>query len=171
MGEPATENAGFGSSSRTSIFDYVGVPHHQRWLNDKKFDGGQLSDEEKELRDFYKRLLNFTIQSSALMANYQEIHHHNRWNTPYYNDQVFSFVRYSATEKLVVVVNFNDTETYGFDLEIPANLISSWELTNGEYMATDQLYMTERMILTVDNGLGRARVTIEPLESFIFRLD
>ncbi|MBT8323064.1 MAG: alpha-amylase family protein, partial [Eudoraea sp.] len=28
VGEPGTENAGFGSPTRTSIFDYIGVPHH-----------------------------------------------------------------------------------------------------------------------------------------------
>ena len=33
VGEPGAEHAGFGSPSRTSIFDYIGVPHHQRWLN------------------------------------------------------------------------------------------------------------------------------------------
>src|SRR5690606_36531796 len=50
VGEPAMENAGFGSPTRTSIFDYIGVPHHQRWMNHKAFDGGQLSQEEKALR-------------------------------------------------------------------------------------------------------------------------
>jgi glycosidase len=171
VGEPAAENAGFGSPSRTSIFDYVGVPHHQRWLNHKKFDGGQLSVEEMDLRDFYKRLLNFTINSSALMGSYQEIHHHNRWNTPYYNDQVFSFVRYSATEKLVIVTNFNATETYGFDLEIPINLISAWGLDEGELQMTDQLYRKETVKLKVTNGLGKTRVIVGPLESFIFKID
>jgi glycosidase len=171
VGEPAAENAGFGSPSRTSIFDYVGVPHHQRWLNHKKFDGGQLSVEEMDLRDFYKRLLNFTINSSALMGSYQEIHHHNRWNTPYYNDQVFSFVRYSATEKLVIVTNFNATETYGFDLEIPINLISAWGLDEGELQMTDQLYRKEAVKLKVTNGLGKTRVIVSPLESFIFKID
>ncbi|MEL6483215.1 MAG: alpha-amylase family protein, partial [Bacteroidota bacterium] len=58
VGEPGAEDAGFGKPSRTSIFDYIGVPHHQRWVNNKQFDGGQLSDEERQLRDFYKRLLN-----------------------------------------------------------------------------------------------------------------
>ncbi|MBG7629319.1 MAG: alpha-amylase family protein, partial [Bacteroidetes bacterium] len=33
VGEPGAENAGFGSPTRTSIFDYVGVPTHQRWVN------------------------------------------------------------------------------------------------------------------------------------------
>ncbi len=42
VGEAAEEDAGFGKPSRTSIFDYIGVPAHQRWMNQKKFDGGAL---------------------------------------------------------------------------------------------------------------------------------
>jgi hypothetical protein len=45
--EAGNENAGFGTHSRTSIFDYIGVPNHQRWMNGGKFDGGQLTQEEK----------------------------------------------------------------------------------------------------------------------------
>jgi len=71
LGEPGAENAGFGKPSRTSIFDYIGVPHLQRWVNNKQFDGGASSEEEKELRDFYKRLLNFSLKSEALMGVYQ----------------------------------------------------------------------------------------------------
>src|SRR6188768_1160262 len=33
VGEDGKQDAGFGKPSRTSIFDYVGVPHHQRWMN------------------------------------------------------------------------------------------------------------------------------------------
>ncbi|HMI08699.1 MAG TPA: alpha-amylase family protein, partial [Flavobacterium sp.] len=40
VGEAGNENAGFGTHSRTSIFDYIGVPNHQRWMNGGKFDGG-----------------------------------------------------------------------------------------------------------------------------------
>ena len=43
VGEPGNENAGFGQPTRTSIFDYIGIPHLQRWVNDKKFDGEQDS--------------------------------------------------------------------------------------------------------------------------------
>ncbi|HSI71513.1 MAG TPA: alpha-amylase family protein, partial [Gillisia sp.] len=51
VGEPGEEDAGFGKPSRTSIFDYIGVPAHQRWMNNKKFDGGRSTAAEKELRD------------------------------------------------------------------------------------------------------------------------
>ena len=81
VGEPGAEKAGFGSPTRTSIFDYIGVPHHQRWMNGGKFDGGQLSESEKSLRDFYSRLLNFTKTSSALAGEFADIHTYNRQNT------------------------------------------------------------------------------------------
>jgi hypothetical protein len=42
-------------------------------MNNGKFDGGQLTNSEKALRDFYKRLLNFSVSSSALMGDFQEI--------------------------------------------------------------------------------------------------
>jgi hypothetical protein len=43
-------------------------------MNNGKFDGGLL-DKEKELRDFYKRLLNFSINSSALMGEFGKFKH------------------------------------------------------------------------------------------------
>jgi hypothetical protein len=39
------------------FFDYVGVPSHQRWMNNGKFDGGQLTNSEKALRDFIRGCL------------------------------------------------------------------------------------------------------------------
>ena len=53
VGEPAEGSEGFsGNDGRTSIFDYWGVPEHQKWLNDGKMDGGKLSDSQKKLTGF-----------------------------------------------------------------------------------------------------------------------
>ncbi len=170
FGEAGKENAGFGSPTRTSIFDYVGVPTLQRWVNDKKFDSGKSTAQEKELRDFYSRLLNFTINSSALTGNYQDIHHFNRQNTEWYNDKVLSFVRWSEDEKLIVVSNFNDENTYGFELGLPQDIIEKWILKDGEYQLEDQLYKTNTPTLKVENSQARVRVDIKPLESFILKI-
>ena len=170
FGEDGSENAGFGSASRTSIFDYVGVPSHQRWMNDKQFDGGQSTKEEVALRDFYKRLLNFTIKSDALMGGYQDIHHFNRKNTEWYNNKVLSFVRWSETEKLIIISNFNAENTYGFDLSLPQNIIKKWNLKDGEYQLKDQLYKTYSTKLIVKERQAKFRVDIKPLESFILQL-
>lgn len=170
VGEPAAEHAGFGSPTRTSIFDYIGVPHFQRWVNNKKFDGGQLSDEEKSLRDFYKRLLNFTIGSTALMGSFEEIHSFNRKHTEWYNHHVYSYTRWSENEKLVIIANFHPTDTFGFELQIPQSILLKWKLKDGTYNLKDKLYNNYSTKLYVENGLGKVRVDIKPLESFILAL-
>lgn len=170
VGEPAKEDAGFGKPSRTSIFDYIGVPNHQRWMNEGKFDGGKLSDSEKALRDFYKRLLNFTINSKALMGNFQEIQTINRSKTNDYDPGLYSYVRWNNDEKLIIVANCSWVTTSHFDLIIPEEVIMKWNLKDGEYKVTDQLYNKETTTLLVKDGKGTMKVRIKPSESFIFKL-
>ncbi|MBS2212463.1 alpha amylase C-terminal domain-containing protein [Carboxylicivirga mesophila] len=170
VGEPGAEDAGFGSHSRTSIFDYIGVPHHQRWMNNGAFDGGQLSNEEKKLRDFYKRLLTFSVKSPALMGEYEEIHTVNRSQSENYNDKVFSFVRWCDTEQLIICSNFQPNDSQHFQLTIPAEIIKQWQLPDGEYQLTDQLYGSTNQLF-VEDGEGTIDIHTEPLASFIYKID
>lgn len=165
VGEKGAEKGGFGSPSRTSIFDYIGVPAHQRWMNNKKFDGGQLSDKEKELRDFYKRLLHLPINGM-----YADLHQYNREHTPYYNDKVYAFVRGNDKEQWVIMVNFSETDTYGFELKIPSFVLGSWFLNDGTYTLTDELYGEEKTTLKVKHNQGEMRVDIKPLQSLVFKI-
>jgi glycosidase len=171
VGEPGEGDAGFGSTSRTTIFDYWGVPAHQRWMNGGAFDGGQLSNEEKDLRDFYKRLLNFTLKSSALMGNYQELHSYNRANSQGYYEKGFSFARWSEDEHLLVLVNFKDWVTDEYELQIPADLISKWKLKDGNYKLADQLYGVEVPDLVVAGGKGKVKISLKPLESLVLKVE
>jgi glycosidase len=170
VGEAGNENAGFGTHSRTSIFDYVGVPNHQRWMNGGKFDGGQLTQVEKDLRGFYKRLLNFSLNSSALMGKYQEIQTVNRQTTQGYDPGIYSFTRWSDTQKLIIVTNFSWLTTSNFELKIPSDIIQKWNLKDGNYTLTDQLYKKSVVQLQVMNGKAKAQITIAPSESFIYQL-
>ncbi|KAA2219646.1 alpha-amylase family protein [Maribacter flavus] len=169
VGEPAAENPGFGSASRTSIFDYVGVPHHQRWLNNKKFDGGQLTQQERELRDFYKRLLNFTLESEALMGKYREIHFYNKERTKGYNHRVLSYVRWSKNQKLIIIVNFDVTDSFSFDLKVPPEILQSWGFDKAAYKLRDTLYEKTNTLKIINNE-GHIDVHLGPLESFIFEV-
>ncbi len=171
VGEPGAEDAGFGKPTRTSIFDYVGVPHHQRWMNNKKFDGGRLSDDEKKLRDFYKRLLNFTITSEALMGEYEEIHFYNKDHTESYDHRVLSYVRWSDNEKLIIVSNFDTHKNYEFELKIPEQVIAKWNLPNEEFSLKEELYGQVKTTLLVKNGQGKMNVKLAPLESYIFSIE
>ena len=170
VGEPGNENGGFGSHSRTSIFDYVGVPNHQRWMNGGKFDGGQLSDSEKQLRDFYKRLLNLSIKNEAMAGSYREIHRANLNAGLGYDAGLFSFVRWSGDERLVVVINFNQNTSVNCELVLPNDIVKEWGLKDGSYELADLLYGKAQTQLEVANGTGKARLSLQPQESFIFQL-
>ena len=170
VGEPGEEHAGFGSPTRTSIFDYIGVPSHQRWMNGKKFDGGALSESEKDLREFYKTLLNFSLESEALMGDYREIHYFNKERTPGYDHRIFSFVRWTEKEKLIIVSNFETERRYEVGLKIPQDIIGAWGLQDGS-MDLDEIFTSEiKEVLTIEEGLGQIELALEPLESKIFRI-
>lgn len=165
VGEEGSEKGGFGSPSRTSIFDYVGVPEHQKWMNEGKFDGGKLSEAQKKLRAYYKKLLNLNISGS-----YNDIHTYNRSHTEFYNDKVYSFVRGDKDgKKWIIVSNFDSEQTFGFELQIPQEIISFWKLPNGRYSLVDAL-SGHKIAMENHNGIAKMRIDIKPLESFIFEI-
>ncbi|MEJ7682558.1 MAG: alpha-amylase family glycosyl hydrolase [Segetibacter sp.] len=167
VGEPGAEDAGFGKHSRTSIFDYAGVPHHQRWINGGKFDGGQLSASEQSLRDFYKRLLNFTIKSPALTGAYADIQDWNRKNVKGYFEKLYSYVRWNKEQQLIVLCNFSADNSYTGELQIPAEIINAWKLKDGKHTLREELYGRSNLQMQLTNGIGIIKVTLAPLESFI----
>jgi len=169
VGEPGAEEPGFGAPSRTSIYDYIGVPHHQRWMNGGQFDGAALSDKERDLQYFYSTLLNFTKNSAALTGEYREIHSFNREYTPWYNHRVFSYVRWKEEERLIILANFDPDSTYGFELQLPGEIIALWNLEDGNYTLEDQL-TDGSFDLTVSDRNAETRIDIEPLQSFILQL-
>ena len=139
-------------------------------MNGGKFDGGQLTDAEKDLRDFYARLLTFSAENAAVQGQYAEIHSRNRQLEDGYNDKLFSFVRWSGDEQLIVVSNFDAAKPYNFTLEIPADVISAWQLADGHYVLDEQLYGTHNSNLVVDGGVGQVAIWLEALESVVLKI-
>ncbi|WP_136480286.1 alpha-amylase family glycosyl hydrolase [Cognatitamlana onchidii] len=167
VGEDGSEDAGFGDPTRTTIFDYAGVPAHQRWMNNMQFDGGQLSNKEKDLRDFYKRLLNLSLKNAAFKGNYADIHAFNRAETNDYSDKVYAFVRWEGSERVIVVSNFDSNNKQSFQLKIPSEIVKTWGLKNESYRVVDQLYDDFSATLEVHNNIGVVPITLSPLESLI----
>jgi len=170
LGEPGAETGGFGQPTRTSIFDYVGVPHHQRWMNKGKFDGGQSSKQEKKLRSFYQELLQFTISQPVLKGNYAAIQYHNRQHTSGYHDKLFAFSRWDMDTKLLVLSNFSN-QPYQGKLVIPADLVQKWALKDGTYSMNQVLFGKNQMSLTVSKGEGSINVQVPAYESLVLKLE
>lgn len=166
VGEAAREQAGFGSPTRTSIFDYIGVPAFQRWVNGKRYDGGALTLEEVALRDYYCRLLSLPVEGA-----FRYIHGYNREHTPYYNDKVYSFVRETAHTKWLIIANFSKHDGFGFELQVPPELLSTWDLPNGSYPLVDKLYGEVQTHFHREGNYGHMRVDIAPLQTLFFKLE
>lgn len=170
VGEPGAEMAGFGQPSRTSIFDYIGVPQHQKWMNGGKFDGGQLSDNEKALRNYYSEVLNFTRGSSALMGAYQDLHRYNRSKNPNYTDKTFAYARWDAEQKLLVVTNFDETQSVNTVLHLSPELMKAWNLIPGNREIQEVLFGKKTTQLRVEAQGAQIDLVLGPWESAVFEV-
>ena len=124
VGEAGALDSGFGKPSRTTIFDYAGVPAHQGWLNGGRYDGGALSPSQRALRDFYQKLLSFSASTPALKGAYASLQQANQQSAGY-SEQQLSFARWNDDQLVLVVANFAD-QSANFKLRIPAELLAQW---------------------------------------------
>lgn len=169
VGEPGADDAGFGQPSRTSIFDYVGVPNHQKWMNNGKFDGGQLSTPQKQLRRYYQNLLNLTISHPAFDGDYLPIHAYNRQNSPGYSDKIFSYLRQKDGKKVIVAVNFSRQQQFTGKLLLPKAVTAQLNMANGTFPVED-LLTNRRLNMVVFDGEAGLEINLPPLGSMILEI-
>ena len=110
LGERGMDMEGFsGINGRTTIFDYWGVKSLQAWANKGKFDGAKMSDAQKELREFYQRLLTLARDNKAI-KNGRMYDITYAQGEGFDKQQHYAFLRHIKGETLLVVVNFHDRE-------------------------------------------------------------
>lgn len=140
VGEPAVGVAGFEEDNgRTTRFDYWGVAEHQKWVNNKNYDGGQLDDSQRQLRQFYSDILTFAGTNPAIVAGeYTDLTVDNvtRGN---FNDKVVVFGRSAGEERLIVIASFNPAAV-SIKVEIPDAAAQILGLKKGnDYVGRDLL--------------------------------
>ncbi len=144
LGEPAEGAEGFGGDdSRTSIFDYWSMPEFVKWVNGGKFDGGGLSDRQKALQDFYRRLLRALDQPAFRDGDFFPLNPDNLDNKAYgrMDDGIsghwlYSYLRHdpASGQRVLVVVNLNPTETmHNVRIQFPRRALAflGWEVLAG----------------------------------------
>jgi len=170
VGEPAKEDAGFGQPSRTSIFDYVGVPNHQKWMNNGHFDGGQLTKEQHELRLFYQNVLNFSLKNQAITGDYHDLYSVNTQNLSHTMDDCFIFARSHHTTLTIIATNFSHTSSYLLSIDISHSIISKAALADGHYLLQDKISQLAESRLIVEKGQGQLKLNLPILAAFAFTL-
>ena len=165
LGEPACGSEGFsGEDGRTTIFDYWGVPEHQKWLNQGKFDGAKLSPEQKSLRDFYARLLTVASTSEAIRkGRFYELQDANNLGKEFNQRHLYAYLRFTDKQKLLVVVNFSADKTYKPVISLPTEAMTAVGLSTKKFYTYTNLLADEKP----RNALN---LTLAPLSAYIFEI-
>jgi glycosidase len=140
VGEAGAGSEGFsGEDGRTTIYDYWGVPEHQKWVNAGKYDGGALSDEQKQLRQVYSEILKLSSENSAISnGDYYDLTMANR-SAGNFSNKVHAFVRVFANERLVIVSGFNAKAEH-IRIQLSEEIAEKLQLKKEEtYIARDLL--------------------------------
>lgn len=135
VGEPGKGQEGFGGDdNRTTIFDYWGVPNHQKWMNGGLFDGHKLNGAQQNLRAAYRQILKVSSESDAVANGeiYDVPHVGNM------NNRMYAFIRYSGKQRLLVVANFDRNQTMEANIEIPDHILRVKESSPVTDLLTDR---------------------------------
>lgn len=169
LGVNPTKAEGFqGDDGRTTIFDYWGIPEYQAWTNGGKFDGGKLTDNQQQLRQFYQRLLQLVNTSSAIRTG-------GFYELPVAGSEpgsgadptwLYGYLRYSATQKLLIVCNFDKEKAAATTVQLPPKAWQVMKLNPAKNHTFTDIFRTKTR-LTAKTSVP---VTIPPLGVLVLEI-
>ena len=141
LGERGMDAEGFsGKDGRTTIFDYWTIDLIRRWRNGNKFDGKLLTAEEKDLQQFYTKVLNICNKEKAIReGQFFDIMYVN-YNEGMNEHRQYAFLRKHEKELILVVANFDDKLARSW-VKIPAHAFNCMNIPvcDKEYECKDLL--------------------------------
>jgi glycosidase len=122
FGEKGMDEEGFsGKDGRTTIFDYWTVDTIRRWRNNGKFDKALLTDEEKDLQNFYKKVLTICNKEKAIReGQFFDIMYCNYGQQMIDEKSQYAFLRKDGHDLILIVANFGNQTARSW-IKIPAH--------------------------------------------------
>ena len=153
LGEHGMDTEGFsGRDGRTTIFDYWSVDSIRRWRNGGKFDNKFLNEDEKQLKQFYTRLLNICNSEKAIREGvFFDLTDANLAGWVFNEHKQYAFLRKQDDELILIMVNFDSIPARSA-VNIPQHAFDYLGIHRyGEYEATELLTgNTEKLTLMPD---------------------
>jgi len=173
IGEKGMDREGFsGIDGRTSIFDYWSLKQYNKWVNGGLFNGGKLSEDQKDLRFFYKSLQTFRLKNEAISDGlFYDLMWKNESNLD--DSKIYAFFRYTDKQKLLVVINFDMQNTHTFRLNIGEHALEAISLKTEGILVLDEIFeanFTDSFSLKEVLEVGLP-LSILPNSALIFRID
>lgn len=172
LGEQGMDSEGFsGLDGRTTIFDYWGMKSIQAWANEGKFDGKNLTHEQKELRAFYQKLLNITLSEKAVTEGLMYDLEFANYDNPRFNThEQYAYFRKYKNELLLFVLNFDD-KFLDTEVRFPLEAFQYLELKEGQnYTVTNLMDESEKFPLFSLSSTEPFIIYMPPWKGLILKL-
>ena len=141
-----------GDDGRTTIFDYWGLTDWQNWLNEGRYDGVNLTDDQRKLRAFYQQL-NYLVNGSDAIQNgyFYDLQYANDsgQSDGYDAHQVYSYLRYTDRQRLLIVCNFSAQTTYETTIRIPHHAFDAMSLDPARTYQFTDIFLSNTQIEAV----------------------
>ncbi|MDR1814527.1 MAG: alpha-amylase family protein [Tannerella sp.] len=151
LGEKGMDREGFsGLDGRTSIFDYWSMESVRRWANSGAFNGGQLSAEQRQIRDYYRKIINIAVNEKAISEGsfYDLAYCNNSGNPCFPADRMMAYLRKAGDELLLILINFDDRE-HNVRVNIPQNAFDVMKIADNRASRVTELISGEESIFAL----------------------
>lgn len=175
FGESAKGESGYsGDDGRTTIFDFYNVPEFQKWRNNGKFNGFELSKEQAELYKNYKEILNFCIGNAAIYdGKFYDLMWANNFEGGPDTRYIYAYLRYVEKNRLLIIVNFNRYNSQNFKFKIPEHALQELQFEMNHSITLKDVFSNIRYDRISAKEIDNEGVVLSlaPLSYFIFKLE
>jgi glycosidase len=176
FGEQGMEREGFhgqnGTDGRSTMFDYWSLSTLNRWKNGGKYDGKLLTDDEKRLYDFYKSIGKLAQSNHAISnGSFYDLQYANmNGQSLNYNDQkIYTFLRHSYKQRLIIVCNFDLNNSYNTEIKIPRHAWESMYLNPDKTHNLTEIFRNQPLLLKSSKE-GSIQLNLPANSVFVFEI-
>ena len=154
LGERGMDQEGFsGRDGRTTIFDYWSVDTLRRWHDGGTFSGKGLNDGERDLQNYYSRLLHIARDEKAIAeGDFFDLMYANPYSAEFNPHRHYAFLRKHENELMLIVANFDEWETK-VAVTIPSDAFNYFGLPTLESVKATELLTGETLELPLSPNI------------------
>ena len=170
FGEVAADAEGYsGCDGRTTIFDFWSVPSIRRWMKGvMSGKAGESTKAERDLRTFYKKLLNLCNSEPAIaQGQFFDLMYVN--STTLNPRTHYAYLRHHDGDTLLIVANFGDVPLHGHVI-VPEHAMHYLQLAPGKYEARVLLGSEGKQIVTFNHSGNVVTAIVPPHQATIIKI-
>ena len=154
LGERGMDEEGYsGRDGRTTIFDYWSVDTLRRWRDGGTFSDKNLNEGERDLQNYYSRLLHIARDEKAISeGDFFDLMYVNPFTAEFNPHRHYAFLRKHENELMLIVANFDEWNTQ-VSVNIPADAFNYFGLPTLESVKATELLTGETLELPLSPNI------------------